>query len=382
MIRVVVLLLAVAAPAAAWHYAADEERRTVGLTAPLFGWPRLLVAHLAVSLPLAIGLAGAIRFHGSSAVRLVVALVVTLAVAFGLPALASLMSDLEIGFLGHAAVRSLLALLATSAWLAVGSPPSIPAGRLPWIAAAVFLLAPPLLYALRLDDARAADFETFAKSGRLVRALAALDGLADLGSNRRFSGKSVSELRPMLKKDVARLESLAATPLPTDAPERAKLNRAMLLARLNRSDAAEELLTEIGSPTADVWMVRAALARERGRWADLEQACSEAIDEAGDSSALLEDAFDGLAEARRHLGRPDDAAATYRAAAQRLPDRAGYYELQLGLLAADRGRSEEALSHFAESVRLEPTLESAVAPHRRRVRMSSPSCLARGSLNP
>jgi tetratricopeptide (TPR) repeat protein len=360
------ILFAVAAPAAAWHVLAGGDR----LTAAPFGWPRLLVAHLAAAVPLAVCLAARIGPRGGPWARAAVAAGVTLGTAAALPFVADFLTAAEVGFTGRAIVRTLLAALAATAWVAVVP---VPAARLPWVAAVAFAVVPPLAYAHRLAETRAADFDTFAKTGRLVRALAALDGLADLGSDKRFAGKSVRELIPLLKKDVDKLAARAAGPLPPT--EEGKVGRAMLLVALNRPAEAEDVLKEIASPPPAALMVRAAVARERGRWADLEAACRSVTDRTDVPPEVLQDAFDGLGEAHRNLGRAADAAAAYRAAADRLPHRAGYYELQLGLLAADRGRPHDALAHFAEALRLDPTLEPTVAPHRRRVSTNSPSCL-------
>src|SRR5262249_26240923 len=50
-------LLALAIPAVALWFAADDVRPGLGLVAPPFGWPRLAAAHLVCGLPLALALA-------------------------------------------------------------------------------------------------------------------------------------------------------------------------------------------------------------------------------------------------------------------------------------------------------------------------------------
>ena len=58
---VVGAVLAVAVPAAVLHFATSDDRLAAGLPAAPFGWPRLLVAHLATALPLGLIVAGWVR---------------------------------------------------------------------------------------------------------------------------------------------------------------------------------------------------------------------------------------------------------------------------------------------------------------------------------
>lgn len=372
------VLAAISIPFTAWHFAASDERLATGLTAAPFGWPRLLFGHLAAAVPLAYCLARRAGSWGTAGSRFAVAVSVTAVLAFALPAIGDALEGAAAGFAIRSAVRSALAVLAAAAWLAVAVREPRATG-LPWLAAAAFAAVPPLAYAHRLVEPRAGDFETYATSGRLARAMGALEGLRDLGSNRTFSGKSVAELIPRLRKDLDRMAKLAALPLSPNASPAARLQRAMLLVQLNRPQSAEELLRGIESPTAEVWLVRAAIARESGRWGELESACREAIARHAppDSPAMLEDAYDGLGEALRRLGQPDGAAANYRAAAERFPDRAGYYRLQLGLIAAERGQPRAALDDFAEALRLDPNLKPLVDPQVQKVRANFAGCLDR-----
>lgn len=372
---VLCILAAIAIPFAAWHFATPEERLAVGLTATPFGWPRLLFGHLAAAVPLAYRLARRTDPWGTQIVRMIVAIAITAIMANALPILGEILDGVQAGPVIRSALRSIVAIVATTAWIAVGlrEPQT---NRLPWFAALAVAIVPPFAYSYRLDESRAADFDTYARSGRLVRAMGSLKGLRDLGSGRTFTGKSIGELIPRLQKDLDRIAKQIAEPLPADAPTPARLQRATLLVRLNRSDSAEAILQAIDSPTADVWLLRAAIARESGRWSDLESFCREAIrrHQPSDSQDLLEDAYDGLGEALRRLGRPDDAAASYRDAANRLPHRTGYYRFQQGLIAAERGQTNTALEDFSESLRLDPALKPLVDPQIRKVQANFASC--------
>jgi hypothetical protein len=372
------VLAAIAIPFTAWHFAASEERLATGLTATPFGWPRLLFGQLAAAVPLAYCLARRTGSWSTPGVRFIVAVVITAILAFALPTLGETLDGANAGPTIRSAVRSMIAVLASTAWLAVAVREPRATG-LPWLAAIAFAVVPPLVYSHRLVESRATDFEKFARSGRLVRAMGSLEGLRDLGSSRTFSGKTVGELIPRLRKDLDLMAKQAAVPLTDNATLPARLQRAMLLVRLNRPESAEALLREIESPTAEVWLVRAAIARESGRWRELEYSCREAIARhmPPDSPEMLEDAFVGLGEALRHLGRPDDAAANYREASIRLPHRTGYYRFQLGLIAAERGQTSAALDDFSEALRLDATLKPLVDPQIRKVHTNFAGCLDR-----
>lgn len=372
------VLAAIAIPFVSWHFAASDERLATGLTAAPFGWPRLLFGHLAAAVPLAYYLARRAGPWGTPGLRFVVATAVTAILALALPALGETLDGANTGPTLRSAIRSMIAVLASTAWIAVVVREPR-ATRLPWLAAVAFAVVPPLVYSHRLVASRAADFETYAKSGRLVRAMGSLEGLRDLGSNRLFSGKSVSELIPLLRKDLDRMAKQAAIPLSDHASLPARLQRAQLLVRLNRPESADALLRDIASPSTEVWLMRAAIAREAGHWNDLAHACREAIARStpSDDPEWLEDAYDGLGEALRNLGRPDDAAAEYREAAQRLPHRNAYYRFQLGLIAAERGQTSVALHDFSEALRLDPNLKPLVEPQIRKVHTNFAGCLGR-----
>lgn len=72
-------------------------------------------------------------------------------------------------------------------------------------------------------------------------------------------------------------------------------------------------------------------------------------------------AYDGLAEARRGQSRLRDVAQTYCEALERLPGKRGYFHFQIRMHEANQGRSEMALGHFAEAVRLDANLERQAA---------------------
>jgi hypothetical protein len=373
------VIAAITVPFASWHFAASEDRLTTGLTSTPFGWPRLLFGHLAAAVPLGYILARKIGAWSSTGVRFAFAAAVTAILGLALPAVGETLDEADAGMAIRSVARTMIAVFASTAWLAVAGREPRLVGRLPWLAAVAFAVVPPLAYAHRLAETHAADFETFAKSGRLVRARGALEGLRDLGSTRTFSGKTAGEWIPRLRKDLDRMAKLAAVPLGHGAALPERIRRAMLLIQLNRPESAEVLLREIESPTAEVWLMRAAIARESGRWSDLEVACREAIarQTSTDSTELLEVAFDGLGEALRQSRRPDDAAANYREAAKRLPNRAAYYRFQLGLIAAERGQMRAALDDFSEALRLDPNLKSLVDPQIQKVHTNFAGCLDR-----
>ena len=373
-------IAAVAVPGAAWHFTSGDERLALGLTAAPFAWPRLLVGHLVAALPLAFCSAGRIAMLGRPLHRAWAAAGLTLVLTLVLPTLADGLDQAKAGFTIRAVMRTILAVLVTTAWLSIAGRAGTASAKWTWLASIIFALLPPLVYADRIAESRATDFLTFAKSDRLMRAMGTLEGLRDLGSDRRFTNKTVAELIPRLRKDLDRIAAIVAKPLPAGATAEDKPARALNLLRLNRLAEAEAILNGLDAPTPETWMIRAALARETARWNDLETACRAVIDRAdpnAKSTEMLEDAYEGLGEAQRKRQRPSDAAETYRIGAERLPNRAGYFRYLHGLLAADQGRPREALDAFADAVRLDPKLAPLVDPQARSVRTTSLSCLGR-----
>lgn len=373
-LRLSLALLAVALPAAGLHFAAPDERLAAGLTAAPFARPRLLVAHFAAALPLALILAGWAAAQARYAARAAIAGAVAVGLAAALPGLADALEPA--GFVPHAVARAAHAVALVAALLVLWGV-GVPApGRAAWGVAAAAALLPPGLYAYRAAANRAADFQTYAAANRLTRAAGALDELADLDPNRGLGKKTAAEYRALLTRDTAKLTKAVATPLPELAPPAARRLRAIQFLALGRHAEATAALDGLPLADADVALTRLAVARDADDLAAVESLAAAvfALDPPA-PPAVLAAAYEAQGEAYRKARRPDDAAATYRAAAARLPDRAGHFELQLGLLADARSRHRDALAHFESAVRLAPDLAAQVAPLADRVRRDSPSCV-------
>jgi tetratricopeptide (TPR) repeat protein len=285
----------------------------------------------------------------------------------------------EAGFLARALVRNALSVALVTPWL--GAALALGGGGGPtsrWQAAAAVVLAtvPPGVYAERLVQVRSANLETFASTGRLVSARGILDGLIDLTGDR-----TAAERRQRLDQDIDAVAKSVARELSSTAPASARLTRAFAFIQLDRPVEAEAILLPLAESDPTAGLLLGAVHRDRERWTDAERTYQRVLDvllPQADRDPRAADgcvtAYDGLAEARRSLDRPGDAARAYHEALDRLAGKGAYFHLQIGIHEANQGRSAAALGHFAEAVRLDPRLEPQAAPHARRLRVNTPSC--------
>jgi tetratricopeptide (TPR) repeat protein len=204
--------------------------------------------------------------------------------------------------------------------------------------------------------------------------------LTDLAGDTSAAGR-----RRQLDQAIDTAEKMVAREPPPTALASAKLNRAFAFLQLDRSAEAEAILAPLAESDPTAGLLLGTAYRHRERWADAERTYQQVLDvllPQADRDSRAADgcvaAYDGLAEARRGLDRPADAARGYREALDRLPGKQAHVHLQLGIHEANQGRSAAALGHFVEAVRLDPKLESQAAPHARRLRVSTPSCFTSG----
>lgn len=379
-------LAAVVAPAAVLHGSTAADRLAAGLTAAPFGWPRLLVAHLAAAVPLGFVLAGRAYYRpagGRPAEQLygwvAAAVAATGFAVLAVPALADALDAAEAGFLVRTLVRSALSAALVTPWIGVALALAGAAGpSSQWQLAAAVVLAtvPPGVYAERLVEVRSARLATVMSTGRIVRARGILDGLIDLAGD-----PTAAERRRKFDYDIDGLTKSVTRELSSAAPASARLNRAIAFIQLDRTAEAEALLAPLAASDPTAGLLLGAVYRDQQQWTDAERIYQQVLDllrpQAERNPRAAEGcvaAYDGLAEAQRGLDRPEDVARTYREALDRLPGKQGYFHLQIGVHEANQGRSAAALESFAEAVRLDPKLEPQAAPHVRRLRNSTPSC--------
>jgi tetratricopeptide (TPR) repeat protein len=382
---------AVALPGAVLHAMAGPGRRAWGLTAAPFGEGRLLAAQLVAALPLAVLLARALPLRPANRpgpadlIGLPLAAVLAVVVARGGATIAGVLDGASAGFVARAIGRSALALLVLApAAPAVarrlrGAAPPAPAAL---VVAGLLAVLPPAALADRLGTSRLRAAEAAMDTGRLARARADLGAAAELGRAGTLRGRPPAQASRSLDDALAGLRRAASYPLAPDASPKARLDRAFLLVRLDRLDEAGALLAPLAPTDPAAALLRAAVLRDGGRWAECERAYREILavlaPKAVRSPLSREGcatAYEGLAEAARRRGDPEAAEAAYRDAARLLPERAAAFALLLGRHYQDGGRPAAALAQFDEAVRLDPALAPTVALLARRVRVGTPACL-------
>jgi hypothetical protein len=384
-------VLAVAVPAAALHLSAPDARLAAGLTAPPFGWPRLLVGHLVAALPLGLIAAQWVRSipdaNGAArGVWVAVGLAAAGAGAVASPGLGEAVAGA--GAVAALVLRTLLAFALVLPWCvwATDRPPgSVTAPRpgLRFALGAGVALVPCGLYTETLIAARTEQVSELLGRERLVRADVVVGGLIELGSELTVGGRRPTEVRDAVAAALPRLRQAAEWPLSGAAPPAARLNRAVLLVRLDRSSEAAGLLEPLAAGNDTVALLLATVYRDLGRWAESDALFARVLDAAlpraaADPAALAAclTAIEGLAFNAREDRRPADVERVLVLGLGAIPSRAAHFHFQLGRHHADGGRPFRAVEHLREAARLDP--ERYAGPSQRAlgaIRSSTPACL-------
>jgi hypothetical protein len=364
------------------------------LSASPFGWPRLLVAHLVMSVPLSLLVAQLLslplgRPSGDATLWGWAAAGLGSMFAFALlgPSLAEGMDALGLGFTARGLVRSAVCVLIEVPWLMLGVRGSggvavPPVSRVSLAVAALVAVVPPMAYTNQVVRTRGVELATNLDTGRLVRGSAILEGLWELGDRRDVGGLSPVQARRSLAATRSQLHEAARQHLPRGASATDRLDRAFLMIQLDQLDEAEALLLPIVSELADAALLLGAIYRDQGRWAESVRTYREVLDRLrphfgrdADTESLGLTAYDGLAEAAVLSGRPEDAEQAYLEAARAMPTQAAHFAFQLGRHYQNGGRPLAAIAQFENATRLDPAYQIQTAPLIRRLRVQTPACV-------
>lgn len=388
-------LLAVAVPAGLLHSAAANDRLAAGLTAAPFGWPRVLVAHLLTALPLG--------FLASAWVRRLPALdtwprgawvalglgAAGLAVALG-PGIGEGAAESEAGPVALLVLRSALALGLVLPWcLAATDPNDVPVPETrPGLAFGVALglaVVPCGLYADAVAAARTEQARDLLDRERPAKAQPVVEGLCELGTERRIGKQTPGEARKALAALLPKLHKAAERPLAASAPPAAKIDRAVLLVRVDRLGDAVELLEPLAAGDDAALMLLASVYRDLGRWAESDARFSAALHRFlpraatdPDARVACRAAFEGLAFNARADDRPADAERALRRGLEALPSEAAFFHFHLGRHYADGGQPGRAADHLRAAAELDPGGHGEAARKLiGELRTTTPACLPR-----
>lgn len=387
------LFAAVAVPAAGLHYTAPADRLDAGLTAAPFGWPRLLVAHLAAALPL--GLLAGVMLRGALADSVSVAWVGAGFAATGLatqalPAAGALLADGSPGEMPALLARVAVALALVFPWCvaALGEPSRFaPPGRqgVAFALAVAAALVPCGLYSDTLIEAKTRQAAELLERERVVRAATVVTGLCELGSEYPISKRPPGEIRDALSGAIPELLRAADRPLRADAPPAARLNRAVLLVRVERLDAAAELLQPLAAADPTATMLLAAVYRDQGRYAasdklfaDIAARTRPWVGKDPQALGYFKTALESLVFNARADYRPADALRWLEYGRDALPGEAAFYDYQLGLHYQSAGRPHRAIEFLESAARRDPAFAGRVAGPLRELRTHTPGCFLGG----
>jgi hypothetical protein len=407
------LALAVVVPGLALAAAAGPEHRSLGLAVAPFGWPRLLVVHLLATLPLSLLAAkkGSGAFFAphddappdtadaEKAPHPFLAWAgIWAALGAGL-AWATVAAGAAVGegldreqadFSVRLAVRVLWCLGLQLPWCLLGQCLSVrawPGGprRAEGVLALLLAVAPPAVYAIGLIEAQTKKAGELLQGLRLTRARAIVAGLCDLGSAAALAGTPPPVLRREIVQAIRASTAALEHPLPEPASAEARVERARLLAVLDRLDEAARLLEPLADTDPAAALLRAAVLQDQRRWEESSRCYRRALvllQEAppSDPAALAGrvKAYDGLAFNARGRKAYREAEVAYHEALERLPAARAHFHFQLGRHHQLGGRPGPALHHLRTAARLDPgRFAEPARPLLDELTMHTPGCLLR-----
>lgn len=387
------VVAAVAVPAAVLHAATADERLAAGLSAAPFVDARLMVAHLAACVPLGLLAATAMRAALEETVSLMWVLVglgvAGLATQVG-PEVGAALADAGAGPLVALVARTAVALALVLPWCvaALGTPPAVGLAVRPGVAfalAAGFALVPAGLYSDQLVEDQTAQAADLLGRERLVRAEPVVGGLCELGSDKPVLGSPPAEAWAALRGVLPKLVAAADRPLAPDAAARVRLDRAVLLVRVERLEAASEVLSPLVPADATATLLLAGVRRDQERIAASDELFALAAERA--RAELADDprargqfktAVESLVFNARADRRPADALRWLEYGRAASPGEEAFYDYQLGLHYQAVGRPYLAVELLESAAARDPALAGRVAGPLGQLRTHTPGCFLAG----
>jgi tetratricopeptide (TPR) repeat protein len=222
-------------------------------------------------------------------------------------------------------------------------------------------IVPCWIYVDVVTASRAGEAAALLQQQRLAKAEPVVMGLCELGCDRRVGAMTTFEARRWLTAELPALNRQAIQPLPASPTPKARMDRAVLLVKLEQLDESAAFLRPLVPEDDAATAMLAAIEREQGRFAD-----SDALNEGllvkrlpeartnGAARVMCESAFAGLAESARAEHRFADAEAVLTRGLRNLPGDSAQLHFLLGRTYRDLGRFDPAVEHLQTAARLEP----------------------------
>ena len=370
----------VAAAAAAWLVVRGATALPGTEALALFGWQRVVVVHVLLTLPVAAWLAAVMPPRIAVTLRPRVSLLSTLAAGAiaivlwnVLPTVAVVLEANGAGFATRVLVRFALCLtielpLCVTTELLLAAPAIAVRGRRLWsrsgigwgVVTALAALALPAAYAGELCRRQTALAADLLQRQQPVLAGAIATRLCALGSSYPLADMTPAAARHHLDDRIASLEESvrAASGDALDVPR--SIERARALAMLDRGEQACQILAPLAETDTAAALLLAAILQHRQRWPESTaryRAVADALKESPPSTIATAGrvrALDGIAFNARETGQYAEAEAVYLQGLAEIPAAAAHFHFQLGRHYQLGGMPFRAAAHVREAATLAP----------------------------
>jgi tetratricopeptide (TPR) repeat protein len=249
---------------------------------------------------------------------------------------------------------------------------------------ALAAVALPAVYAAALIDSQTKKAEELLQGMRLARVQGVVQGLCDLGSTTPLADLSPATLRAQIGQTLQAYQAIAARPLPEPASPPARLDRARVLAILDRPVEAIRHLTPLAESDPAATLLLAAVFQDQQRWEESSRRYRQALTmlaaaPSTEAAALAGrvKAYNGLAFNARACKAYQEAEAVYQEALNQLPAAQAHFHFQLGRHYQSGGRPGKAIEHLQTAARLDPNFAEPARPLIEEMTAHTPSCFLR-----
>ncbi len=335
----------------------------------LFGWPRLLLAHVLSTLPLSLLTSLSLRneYFPQRSWRNIVLMVIggiSLAVIFRWigPSLGIFLDPESRSYFVRLLLRVACCLSLQVPWCLLGllcvprsgdmTPNDFPVWSR-WALVVAIGVVLPGVYASSVIQSETNRLNTLP----MWLAERAIERVQELGSDPLVQGTRVSAIRKQLNGQLRRCEKVVSAPLPPNGSVEEQLKRSNCLIGLGRYAEAESLLQQFASDNPKANLLLGSLHQAQKKWTASSEAYRHALTLLGSESDHKEEqiiAYNALAFNLREQQKHAEAAKVYQEAMSQLPTQQAFFHFQLGRHYESTGRLPLAGEQFEQAAALEP----------------------------